>query len=99
MELELSLGIEDVSHLGDLLLTLLLNLHVFSLNDIFLNEDSVLVIGSHRQLGYLNLSLLKVHDDFEVELELLGSVFYLLALAINYVELILETVQVTAKEV
>lgn len=99
MKLQLSLGIENVSHLGDLLLTLLLNLHVLSLNDILLNEDSILVISSNRQLGHLNLSLLQVDNDFEVELELLGSVFNLFALAINHIELVLETVQITAEEV
>jgi hypothetical protein len=99
MKLQLGLCVKDVSHFGDLLSSLLLNLHVFLLNNVLLNEDGVLVIGGYGQLRDFDLSLLKVDNNFKVELEFLSTVLNFLALAINNVEFILKSVQVSTQVV
>lgn len=99
MELKLGLGIENIAHLDDLLFTLLLNLHVLHLDDVLLNENGILVVSSDGKLGHFNLSLLQVHNHLKVELKLRGSVLNLLALGVNYVEIILKTVKVTSEEI
>jgi hypothetical protein len=99
MELKLGLGIENIAHLDDLLLTLLLNLHVLHFDNVLLNEHGILVVSSDGKLRYFNLSLLQVHNHLKVELKLGGSILNLLALGVNYVEIILESVKVTSEEI
>jgi len=99
MELELGFGVKNIVHLEDLQSTTLLNLHVFSLDDIFFNEDGILVISGNRELRDFNLSLLEVDDNLKVELQLGSTVFNLLALAVHDVEFILERVQVSTQVV
>jgi hypothetical protein len=69
------------------------------LNNVLLNEDGVLVIGGYGQLRDFDLSLLKVDNNFKVELEFLSTVLNFLALAINNVEFILKSVQVSTQVV
>lgn len=72
-----SLCLIYVDHLLNFLITSHSDLSVLVGDNLFMDKNSVFVIGGNRLLGYFNLSLLEIHNHLEVVLHLFKSFFEL----------------------
>lgn len=71
--LKSSLGLVDVNHLLDFLVTSILNLAVLPDDHLLVNKNRILVVRRDRGLGHFYLSLLQVDDYLKVILHLLQT--------------------------
>ena len=88
--LELGVVLQDELHIVHLHVALVLDAIVFRVDHVDVDQDCIFVVSGDRQLGHLNLALLKVDDDLEVELELLLSIYGLFEAHLSVLKLFYE---------
>ena len=71
--LQIHFECRDFVHKFDFLLSLTHDFFIFKIDQVLLNENGVLVISSNRKLGNFYLTLFKVHNHFEIKLDLFDS--------------------------